>query len=545
MRKVSARWCSLLLGTSFLLGTPSGAIAQTSLTWAKVESLRNRVHLIPNGNNARLARVSDVMSIGDALRTAASARAELRFNDGSLARVGEQATFRFTPDTRNFQLSNGTVLLLIPPGRGRTTIQTPNAVTGIQGSALFVRVRCLAELTAEGYCSSPVTFVGALTNNPAGAMVAYNESGSQQQPIHAGEMVIIEDGNISQRLEFDLRTFYETSGLAAGLALDSPTPPTELSDELQEVWQEIQDALELQGDFDNRGSTEEVVENPDFITAPIVSTVPTDITELDVSANSDVFAGFPGFSSSPAATFHGLVQVTASQTSGTYTTETTEISESSNTESGLVAPITSARVRATLGAGTPTVNQVTDSSTVSSPVASQPSPGVSAVAPISEVPASANTSPPTIGTPSAPTAPTTSGIEAVVTPQTVDNVVDLPVTPVESVPEVAPIENPVVTPTVDVVPTPVETVTPVVEPASPVTVPTTDVVTVPEQQPVIPEADQAPVREAVPESAFDWQPAGANDPEVLQTSDVPINEASPENIPESQPETNTGTNIQI
>lgn len=545
MRKVSARWCSLLLGTSFLLGTPSGAVAQTSLTWAKVESLRNRVHLIPSGNNARLARVADVMSIGDALRTAASARAELRFNDGSLARVGEQATFRFTPDTRNFQLSNGTVLLLIPPGRGRTTIQTPNAVTGIQGSALFVRVRCLAELTSEGYCSSPVTFVGALTNNPAGAMVAYNENGSQRQPIHAGEMVIVEDGNISQRLEFDLRTFYETSGLAAGLALDSTTPPAELSDELQEVWQEIQDALELQGDFDNRGSTEDVVENPDFITAPVISTVPTDIAELDLSANSrDVFAGFPGFASSPAATFHGLVPVTALQASGTYTTETTELSDNRNTDSGLVTPITSTRVRETLGTGTPTINQVTDSSSVSSPVVNQPSPEVSAVAPISEVPTAENISPPTIGATSAPTTPTTSGIETVVTPQAVDNFVETPVTPVESVPEVTPIANPVVTPAVDVIPTPVEAVTPVVEPTSPVTVPTTDVVTVPEQ-PVIPEADQAPVREAVPESAFDWQPAGANDPEVLQTSDSPVNEAGPENIPASQPETNTGTNIQI
>ena len=537
MRKVSARWCSLLLGTSFLLGTPGGAIAQTSLTWAKVESLRNRVHLIPSGNNARLARVSDVMSIGDALRTAASARAELRFNDGSLARVGEQATFRFTPDTRNFQLSNGTVLLLIPPGRGRTTIQTPNAVTGIQGSALFVRVRCLAELTSEGYCSSPVTFVGALTNNPAGAMVAYNESGSQQQPIHAGEMVIIENGIISQRLEFDLRTFYETSGLAAGLSLDSPTPPAELSDELQEVWQEIQDALELQGDFDNQGVAEEVVENPDFITAPIASTVTTDSPELDASSANDGFAGFPRFASSPAATFHGLVQVATSQPSGTYTTETTEISESGNTESGLATPINSARATEILGAGSTTGNPGTGSPSVSSPVANQPSLGVNTVAPISEVPATDNISIPTIGAASAPIAPISSGAEAVVTPQTVDTFVTPSVTPVESVPEVTPTVPSTITPTVEVIPTPVETITPVVVPTAPVTVPT---------QPVIPAADQAPVREAVPESAFDWQPAGANDPEVLQPSDVPVvNESGPENTPASQPETNPGTNIQI
>ncbi|MEM8614603.1 MAG: FecR family protein, partial [Cyanobacteria bacterium P01_H01_bin.105] len=301
MRKVSARWYSLLLGAALVVGIPSTALAQTSLTWAKVERLRNRVHLIPSNRNARLARVNDLMDVGDALRTASSSRAELRFNDGSLARVGEQATFRFSPNTRNFQLSNGTILLLIPPGRGRTTIQTPNAVTGIQGSALFVRVRCLAELTAEGYCSSPVTLVGALTNNPAGAMIAYNEDGSQQQPIHAGEMIVIEGDIITQRHQFDLSTFYKTSGLVEGLDLDSPTPPDDMPAELQEVWQEIQDALRLQGDFDNQGSAEEIVENPGFI-APVVATSANNVNEL---SDGDIFVGFPAFASSPAVIFHG------------------------------------------------------------------------------------------------------------------------------------------------------------------------------------------------------------------------------------------------
>ncbi|MEL6334794.1 MAG: hypothetical protein AAFQ76_19675, partial [Cyanobacteria bacterium J06626_26] len=222
---------------------------------------------------------------------------------------------------------------------------------------------------------------------------------------------------------------------------------------------------------------------------------------------------------------------------GTYTTETTEISESGNTESGLATPINSARAAETLGAGSTTGNPGTGSPSVSSPVANQPSLGVNTVAPISEVPATDNISTPTIGTASAPIAPISSGAEAVVTPQTVDTFVTPSVTPVESVPEVTPTVPSTITPTVEVIPTPVETITPVVVPTTPVTVPT---------QPVIPAADQAPVREAVPESAFDWQPAGANDPEVLQPSDVPVvNEPGPENTPASQPETNPGTNIQI
>lgn len=481
MCKVSARWCSFILGTSVILGIPNAALAQTPLTWAKVERLRNRVHLIPHGHNARLARVTDVMNIGDALRTAASARAELRFNDGSLARVGEQATFRFTPNTRNFQLSNGTVLLLIPPGRGRTTIQTPNAVTGIQGSALFVRVRCLAELTAEGYCSSPVTLVGALTNNPAGAMRAFNESGSQQQPIYAGEMVVIEGDDITERLEFDLRTFYQTSGLVEGLQLDSPTPPEELSEDLQEVWQEIQDALELQGDFDSRGAAEEVVENPGFI-APVTRVVSDSELDLDNSA-VNVFAGFPGFESSPAQAFHNIdVQVATAQSP--VTSVSSDILETPENGAASGTDVTNARLGAVLEVEVP------------SPA---PAPVAVSTAPVVRT--------------SLPSSITTTVVSPVETAPIVEPAVPLVSTPalVDTTPSVVSTPAPV-----DTTPSVVSTPAPVESPEPPVVASTI-------------EAGQIPQRTELPPEEFDWnQTPATNDPEILQSNDLQINE---ENAP--------------
>lgn len=517
MCKVSARWCSVFLGASIILGMPSAALAQTSLTWAKVERLRNRVHLIPNGYGARLARVADVMNIGDALRTAPSARAELRFNDGSLARVGEQATFRFTPNTRNFQLSNGTVLLLIPPGRGRTTIQTPNAVTGIQGSALFVRVRCLAELSAEGHCSSPVTLVGALTNNPAGAMVAFNESGSQQQPIYAGEMIVIEGGDITDRLEFDLRTFYQTSGLVEGLHLDSPTPPDELSEDLQGVWREIQDALELQGDFDSQGSAEEIVENPGFL-APTVSTLPNSELESEEAPSHSIFAGFPGFSTSPAAAFHNAgIQVASSQSTAA---PTAAIFESLNNGAAtLNTDATNVRLEAVLGAEVP-------------------APAPAPVVVLTTTAVSPSLPPESIGAGSVPT--TAAPVEPPVTPVVVT--APEPVTPVTPVtptvvttpepvtPVVTTAAPPVDTPATPVVttPEPVTPVTPVVTTAAPpADTPATPVVTTPEPvdtptNPVVPtlEADaiEPPERNELSEENFNWDTPATDNPEVLQTS---------------------------
>ncbi|NER80083.1 MAG: hypothetical protein F6K42_10965 [Leptolyngbya sp. SIO1D8] len=293
--------CQWIAVTGLLWGfvgviAPMPARANVPLTRADVESLHNRVEVMLRGQPARTATLSDWLGVGDSLRTAASSRADLRFNDGSLTRVGERATFRFDPNTRNFRLSNGTVLFLIPPGRGPSTIQTPGATTGIQGTALVVRhipfadnedfdpssnwtpgqipntlAECYittqpAEATSsetlppaiEG-CSDVAglsraememppgrTIVMVLTDNPNGP-VEVTTSDGQTEALSAGYMAVIE-ANTIQVLEFDLALFYETSPLVEGLYLDDPAfegsnSPTD------PVRKETLDGLATQQDF--------------------------------------------------------------------------------------------------------------------------------------------------------------------------------------------------------------------------------------------------------------------------------------------------------
>lgn len=222
-----------------------------TLDWARIDFLTNRVQFVPLQERARRARISDILGIGDALRTYAEASAELRFNDGSMARIGERATFRFTPNTRNFQLTNGTALLLIPPGWGRTTIQTPNAVTGIQGSALFVRY--IEE--------TDTTIVGALTNNPEGPMILFTEDGSEQQALYANEIGVIQGDRITQLYQFDGELFWESSGLAEGFDYMQTIGGT---DELDGVRQEIREAIASQEPLDANS----VIENPETFSRP-------------------------------------------------------------------------------------------------------------------------------------------------------------------------------------------------------------------------------------------------------------------------------------
>ncbi|NEZ58370.1 FecR domain-containing protein [Adonisia turfae] len=271
----TGRWLSLVCASlGILLAVPRSASAQSALTWARIELTRNQVQLFTDGRSRR-ARVSDVLGVGDALSTARRARAELRFNDGSLARIGESAVFQFTPNTRNFRLSNGTVLLLIPPGQGRTTIQTPNAVTGIHGSALFVRF----------VPDTNTTIIGALTNNPEGPMMAFNEDGSAQQPLYAGEMAVLHEDGKLELFSFDLHEFYATSDLVTGLLLDNPEAST--GDEaIDAVRQEIQEALEGESFEDG----DDVIQNPEFLSANSSNRIASSTT-------------IPDFSLSPAADF--------------------------------------------------------------------------------------------------------------------------------------------------------------------------------------------------------------------------------------------------
>ena len=267
------RWVlSAAIGLVGLL-LPRAAIAnEQPLFWARIDFLRNRVQLVPNNERAREARIADFLSIGDALRTARAARAELRFNDGSLARIGERATFRFTPNTRNFQLTNGTVLLFIPPERGRSTIQTPNAVTGIQGSALFVRY----------IPETDTTIVGALTDNPDGPMVLFNRDGTERQALQANEIGVVENGQITQIYQFNSELFWQTSGLAEGFNYLQDSSMG--SDALDAVRQEIRDAINKQGDFTNDAR---VIENPPAFSRPDSPTpVPVSPPEVETGSES-------------------------------------------------------------------------------------------------------------------------------------------------------------------------------------------------------------------------------------------------------------------
>ncbi|MEH2046584.1 FecR family protein [Nostoc sp.] len=250
-----------------VLPLPNRVSAITPLTRAEIQNLRNIVQLIPKDKlKKRPARKLDAMTPGDGLSTGRASLADLRFNDGSLARVGEQALFQFLPKTRDFKLTNGTVLLLIPPGRGQTRIQTPNAAAAIRGSALFVRYDQQTD----------TTIVGALTNS---GIEVSNKKASETQVLEAGQMVIIVKGEFQRLYDFDLRNFYETSQMVRELDLNRQSPVSTPDPAITSVQAETAAALEAQPPIKGEG----VIENPSImqLTSPVGQTEKSPVTSTD------------------------------------------------------------------------------------------------------------------------------------------------------------------------------------------------------------------------------------------------------------------------
>ncbi|MBN3992021.1 MAG: FecR domain-containing protein, partial [Nostoc sp. NMS2] len=256
-----------------VLPLPNRVSAITPLTRAEIQDLRNIVQLIPKDKlKKRPARKLDAMTPGDGVATGRASLADLRFNDGSLARVGEQALFQFLPKTRDFKLSNGTVLLLIPPGQGQTRIQTPNAAAAIRGSALFVRYNQQTD----------TTIVGALTNS---GIEVSNKEASETQVLEAGQMVIIVKGKFERLYDFDLRNFYETSQLVRELDLNRQSPVPKPDPAIIRVQAETAAALKAQPPIKGEG----VIENPSFVQltpTPVTPTKTTPVTPTQTTSDT-------------------------------------------------------------------------------------------------------------------------------------------------------------------------------------------------------------------------------------------------------------------
>ena len=188
--------------------TPANADANREpLTSATVDRIVNLVTVELRQQPPQTARVEDVLVQDDRLHTGSTSLAQMVFNDASLVRVGQNSTFAFVPEHRQFDLQEGVMMMVTPPGAGGAEIVTPTAIAGVQGSLLTVTAR----MRDDG---KPTTLVSTFTS-PA---EIYNRDYELLAELDPRQMALVVDGEVVAIANFNACDTVSSSPILQGLA---------------------------------------------------------------------------------------------------------------------------------------------------------------------------------------------------------------------------------------------------------------------------------------------------------------------------------------
>ena len=142
----SAAQTHLLMLIALLLSlTPvlRAAMPFNSATVTRVENEVRYGQVKNNQSETRLASPQDVVKANDFLLSEKDSRAELKYPDGSIVRIGQNTVFSFDANTRTLILEKGTFVAYVPKGSGGATIKTPSYTAAVTGTTFKCSVdRC-------------------------------------------------------------------------------------------------------------------------------------------------------------------------------------------------------------------------------------------------------------------------------------------------------------------------------------------------------------------------------------------------------------------
>jgi hypothetical protein len=196
--------------TCFLLAgiLPVPPVHAAPLERAEVTRVFKEVKLLQPGGT-RDASPGDEVSGKTAVRTGSESKAELRFSDATLARMGANTIFSFEQGTRDLNLENGTMLLQVPKKAGGATIRTAAVTAAITGTTLLMEF-------IPGENGKPGIIKLIMLEGTA--RLFFKDKFGESILLKAGEMIVLstEDRVFPQKVPVDLAKIYETSGLIQG-----------------------------------------------------------------------------------------------------------------------------------------------------------------------------------------------------------------------------------------------------------------------------------------------------------------------------------------
>ncbi len=150
---MSHRKSPAFLAASLLSLTLAGvAPAATPYTQATVTRTENKVSygtVKGDRSETRPAEAQDVVKAMNFLLSDSDSRAELKYDDGTIVRIGQNTIFTFEANSRTLNLKKGTFVFFIPKGGGGGTIKTPSLTAAITGTVGKVSENIIAILEGE------------------------------------------------------------------------------------------------------------------------------------------------------------------------------------------------------------------------------------------------------------------------------------------------------------------------------------------------------------------------------------------------------------
>ena len=116
----------------------AASVSAANLESAKVTLTVNKVLIAPPNQTPKPAAEGDVLSGKASLETGKASRAELTFNDQTIARIGANSVFSFSRGTRELELNQGVIFMQVPKNAGGATIQTASVTAAITGTTIAI-----------------------------------------------------------------------------------------------------------------------------------------------------------------------------------------------------------------------------------------------------------------------------------------------------------------------------------------------------------------------------------------------------------------------
>lgn len=133
----------------FATGALRAAEPLASATVTRVENKVSYGKVAGDKSTLRPAAANDVVKASDFLLSEAESRAELKYDDGTIVRIGQNTVFSFDANTRTLDLKKGTFVFYMPKGKGGGTIKTPSFTAAITGTVGKVSGNIIAIIEGE------------------------------------------------------------------------------------------------------------------------------------------------------------------------------------------------------------------------------------------------------------------------------------------------------------------------------------------------------------------------------------------------------------